>query len=153
MKQPEAVEEVETITNVKAQDELQEVSLTAIPNEESLSNRAEPRVDNTEPRVDNTGNGELGTGSRPEGLFTNKPGAENLRDLQSFIGFNEKLMYIRQVFRGNHVAYDEAVKVINAMRSMNEAHPFLEYLAEEFKWTKDNEPVGIFKETVKRRFS
>lgn len=77
---------------------------------------------------------------------------QNLKDIRSFIGFNEKLMYIRQVFRGNNVAYDEALNRLNSMKTYSEAAAYLAHLSEEFKWGKDFEPVEIFQKTVKRRF-
>lgn len=80
-------------------------------------------------------------------------GNRQLKDIQTFIGFNEKIMYIRQVFRGNNVAYDEALKILNSMNEYHEAEPFLHALADEFKWGSNSEPVSIFRETVKRRFS
>jgi hypothetical protein len=62
-------------------------------------------------------------------------------------------MYIRQVFGGSAEAYDEALNQINAMHSYDEAGAFLSILEAEYKWNKDNEPVAIFMQTVKRRFS
>ncbi|HTF05663.1 MAG TPA: hypothetical protein VK826_16665 [Bacteroidia bacterium] len=81
------------------------------------------------------------------------PQQPKLKDIRSFIGFNEKLMYIRQVFGGNANAYDDALNQINTMNSYDEAGTFLSTLEAEYQWNKSNEPVAIFMQTVKRRFS
>ena len=82
-----------------------------------------------------------------------KTGARNLKDIRTFIGFNEKLMYIRQVFAGDSSAYEEALNQINAMQTHAEAEAFLSVLAGSYKWNRDNEPVAIFLQTIKRRFA
>lgn len=76
-----------------------------------------------------------------------------LKDVRGFIGFNEKIMYLRQLFGGDAAAYDESLNQINAMNSFAEAEAFLSVLAGEYKWNKDHEAVTIFHLTVKRRFS
>ena len=81
------------------------------------------------------------------------PVTKQLKDVKTFIGFNEKLMYIRQVFKGDSAAYDAAIVQFNSISSWDEAQAFLSVLAEEYKWSKHDEPVEIFTQTVKRRFS
>lgn len=78
--------------------------------------------------------------------------AKQLKDIRTFIGFNEKLMYIRQVFKGDNEAYNAALDQINGMKSWTEAEAFLGMLGGEYKWGKENEPVAIFTHTVKQRF-
>jgi len=94
-----------------------------------------------------TGTGKQETGSRKQ-----ETGTGNRKDVRSFIGFNEKLMYIRQVFGGNNDAYNAALEQINTMNTWTEAETFLGVLAAEYKWGKENEPVAIFTHTVKQRF-
>jgi|GEM_PF-1273082 len=81
------------------------------------------------------------------------PAAPTLKDIRSFIGFNEKLMYLRQLFGGDASAYDETLNQINTMNSIAEAESYLSVVGGEYKWNKDNEAVIIFLQTVKRRFS
>jgi hypothetical protein len=82
-----------------------------------------------------------------------KPQASNLKDVRAFIGINEKIMYIRQVFHGDDAAYNAAIGQFNTMQSWDEAQAFLSVLAGEYKWAKYDEPVEIFTQTIKRRFS
>ncbi len=76
-----------------------------------------------------------------------------MKDVRTFIGINEKIMYIRQVFKGDDIAYNTAIEKINNMNSWAEAQSYLSVLAESYKWGKHDEPVEIFTQTVKRRFS
>jgi hypothetical protein len=77
----------------------------------------------------------------------------SLKDVRTFIGINEKIMYIRQVFRGDDIAYGTAIEKINNIHSWAEAQTYLSVLAEQYKWGKHDEPSEIFTQTVKRRFS
>ena len=86
-------------------------------------------------------------------IRSTEPGIGNLKDIRTFIGFNEKIMYMRQVFGGDQAAYDEVLNQINSMNSQQEADAFLQLIAAEYKWNHEHEPVIIFLQTVKRRFS
>lgn len=81
------------------------------------------------------------------------PKATTRKDVRLFIGFNEKLMYVRQLFDGNSAAYEEALNNINGMDSLEATEAFVTVLAGEYKWNYDHEPVAIFIQTVKRRFN
>jgi hypothetical protein len=91
--------------------------------------------------------------SVPPPAHNPEPRTTSLKDIKTFIGFNEKLMYIRQVFKGDSAAYEAALAGLNAMRTWDEAQAFLSVLAAEYKWGKHDEPADIFTQTVKRRFS
>lgn len=73
-------------------------------------------------------------------------------DLKSFIGFNEKLMFLR-LFKNDSAAYEEAIAQLNNCQSKEEAMSFLSVLQSEYAWNSSSEPVQIFTDTVKRRFS
>ena len=75
------------------------------------------------------------------------------KDVRLFIGFNEKLMYIRQLFAGDNAGYEETLNQINGMESIESTEAFLSVVAGEYKWNYDHEPVAIFIQTVKRRFN
>jgi hypothetical protein len=81
-----------------------------------------------------------------------EPAAKELKDIRGFIGFNEKLMYIRQCFSGNADAYAQVIDKLNAATTESEAQTILMAASKEHSWNKDNEAVQIFFQTVKRRF-
>ena len=76
-----------------------------------------------------------------------------LKDIRSFVGFNEKIMYVRQLFGGDASAYDSALNQFNSMNSFEEAEVLLAQLAGNYSWKKDAEAVVIFIQTINRRFS
>lgn len=77
----------------------------------------------------------------------------NGRDIRTMIGFNEKLMFLRNLFSGNAAAYDEALNQLNTSSSVEEAESLLTRLRYEHRWSADNEATEQFLLLVKRRFS
>lgn len=75
------------------------------------------------------------------------------KDVRSMIGFNEKLMFLRNLFGGDAAAYDEALNHINTTTSHGEAESFVSVLQSEYRWAADSEPAELFRNVVKRRFS
>jgi hypothetical protein len=75
------------------------------------------------------------------------------KDVRSLIGFNEKLMFLRNLFGGDAAAYDEALNHINTTTSHGEAESFVSVLQSEYRWAADSEPAELFRNVVKRRFS
>ena len=107
-------------------------------------------VEETKPVIENTPEPVLK--SEPEPVKS-EPAAKELKDIRGFIGFNEKLMYIRQCFSGNADAYAQAIDKLNAATTESEAQTILAAASKEHNWNKDNEAVQIFFQTVKRRFN
>lgn len=84
---------------------------------------------------------------------TNTAAPRKTTDIRSFIGFNEKLMFVRNLFRSDNQAYEDALNQLNSCSSFAEAGTFLDVLGKEYAWDKGKEAVQIFTDTVKRRFS
>lgn len=80
-------------------------------------------------------------------------GGKNFPDLKSFIGLNEKLMFVRSLFNTNGTDYENAVAEVNHCHSYKEAETVLQNLSTTYKWTQDAEPVQVFYSIVKRRFA
>ncbi len=74
-------------------------------------------------------------------------------DVKSFIGLNEKLMFIRSLFKGEGTDYENAIAQVNNCASYSEAEAVLQNFSSTYKWTQDAEPVQIFYSIVKRRFA
>ncbi|MCU0432191.1 MAG: hypothetical protein MUC87_01905 [Bacteroidia bacterium] len=85
-------------------------------------------------------------------VATPKPAARG-KDVRSMIGFNEKLMFLRNLFGGDAAAYDEALNHLNTTTSAGEAEAFVSVLQREYRWASDSEPAELFRNVVKRRFS
>ncbi|MGL4599770.1 MAG: hypothetical protein ACRCYO_19745, partial [Bacteroidia bacterium] len=81
------------------------------------------------------------------------PASKNFPDLKTLIGFNERIMFMRNLFATDAAAYNEAITQINACQSLTEAESFLGTLRNEYRWNNESEAVQIFLDTVKRRFA
>ena len=80
-------------------------------------------------------------------------GGKNFPDLKSFIGLNEKLMFIRSLFNTSGTEYENAIAEVNHCHSYKEAEVVLQNLSATYKWAQDAEPVQVFYSIVKRRFA
>ncbi len=81
------------------------------------------------------------------------PAKKIFPDVKSFIGLNEKLMFIRSLFKGEVTDYENAIAQVNNCASYSEAETVLQNFSYTYKWTQDAEPVQIFYSIVKRRFA
>jgi hypothetical protein len=89
----------------------------------------------------------------PEKIPTVQPTAKTFPDLKSFIGFNEKLMFQRSLFKAAGSDYENAIAQLNSCTSYKEAEAVLNNLATANKWSAEDEPAQVFYSIVKRRFA
>lgn len=144
--QVEPVSEVVITPEVPVQNEKQpEVEEQNLPQpEQKTESVQEVEVPNAEPVKTVV--------AQPEVVLNTTPQKE-LKDIRTFIGFNEKLMYIRQCFSGDADAYNTAIEQLNSVASETEAQAILMVASKQHNWNKENEAVQIFFQTVKRRFN
>jgi hypothetical protein len=91
---------------------------------------------------------------KPEIIPPTPPPAEKkFPELKSFIGFNEKLMFIRNLFKGDSNEYENALALLNNCVSFREAEAVLQNLSSSHAWSPENEAVQTFHSIVKRRFA
>ena len=77
--------------------------------------------------------------------LSNRP----VSSISSAIGINDRFQYIRELFDGSSERFQETVKSLDEMNTINEA---VSYLQQNFKWKK-NETSLKFVNLVKRRFT
>ncbi|KLT66496.1 hypothetical protein [Pedobacter sp. BMA] len=77
-----------------------------------------------------------------------------IADLKQGISINEKLLFIRELFKGYNLAYSEAIDIVNKMNSFEAADSFLQsnYAAKN-DWASKQTTVDQFYELLNRRFS
>lgn len=81
--------------------------------------------------------------------MSDKPGPY-IEDIRDAITFNDRLLYINELFDGNVAVYEEIVNRINGLSSMVEV---VAYLREEFPhWDEYSDTVYRLYMTVRRRF-
>ena len=71
-----------------------------------------------------------------------------LTSIVSGIGLNDKFLYIRELFGGDGNLYNNAVKYLDTVNSLEEA---LNFINSQFDWDENNETVQKFVSLVHRR--
>ncbi len=72
-----------------------------------------------------------------------------LEDIKSGIGLGDRFLYIRELFGGSNDLFEETIKKLNEMDSMDKA---LQYLDENFNWNAESPTVITFLNVVKRKY-
>ena len=151
-------EEPEVIEDEPVQEEVPEVAIQEEKVEETLKNEVEeqkseePEVKAEEKKIlgekfikEPTLNERLAAGKNQETKIKGKP----VTSLKKAIGLNDKFMYLRELFDNDNGKFEKAIDTLDACRNLIEA---IEYLEQNFKWTK-NETSLKFIALVKQRFS
>jgi hypothetical protein len=69
-------------------------------------------------------------------------------DLTETIGINDKFLFVQEIFKGNQVAYNEAIEKLNKVISLSDAKAIImSYTGESL----ENEPVKLLIDMVKRK--
>jgi hypothetical protein len=74
-------------------------------------------------------------------------------DMNSFISFNDRYVFISKLFWGNADEYKRGIASINASANVQEAEAVALELGNRFKWDADNEAVKLFQTILQRMFS
>jgi hypothetical protein len=80
--------------------------------------------------------------------------APPVTDLKSATNLNDKLLYIKDLFNGYSLAYNEVIEILNRLNSFNEAEQFLKtnYITKN-NWESKPETVEKFYALLRRRYS
>jgi hypothetical protein len=90
----------------------------------------------------------------PEPIIENKIIAKEIKiinehkDIRSFIGINDKFLFIRELFNGDSVQYNECLEEINRTNSIKEAFE----INSRYKWDKEEDSTKLFTEILNRKF-
>lgn len=140
--------------NIKAFEELQkqkEIPLNESPVTEKTKNKKAAIII---PEEDE----DLQTGLNQKLLKDKKTLADKINikkasDLRTMIDLNDRIYFIRELFKGDSHAFDKAIKYINQLNSLSEANQYIEQeLKRLFNW-KSDEAAGRFSEVVGNKFS
>ncbi|WP_231426180.1 hypothetical protein [Pedobacter sp. Leaf250] len=76
-----------------------------------------------------------------------------IADLKQGISLNEKLLFIKDLFKGYNLAYSEAIDIVNRMNNFEAADSFLQSnYAVKNDWASKQATVDQFYELLNRRF-
>ena len=75
--------------------------------------------------------------------------AKPVADLLAAIGINDRFTFIRELFKNDTAAFEQAILVLNEASSFNDAYNFM---IQHFDWDMDSEPVQQLLDIVRRKF-
>jgi hypothetical protein len=81
-------------------------------------------------------------------------GTQPIGNLKSAISLNDKLLYIKDLFRGYSLAYSEAIEILNRFTTFEEAEHFLtkNYVVKN-EWESKPETTGKFYALLRRKYT
>lgn len=83
-----------------------------------------------------------------------EPVAQSITDLKSAITLNDKLLFVKDLFNGYSLAYNEAIEILNRFKEMEEADTFLKKnYATKNNWDSKPQTAEKFYELLKRRYA
>jgi hypothetical protein len=75
-------------------------------------------------------------------------------DLKAGIGLNEKFLFIRELFNNDHLAYADAIELLNASNNIQEAEAIIaNKLLPQHHWDLETEAAVSFLHLIFRRFA
>lgn len=76
------------------------------------------------------------------------------KDIRTYIGINDKYLFITELFNDDKAAYDEAIKNINQCSNEEEADKWINVnLHKTYNWSIDNETTQSFYDLINSFFS
>jgi hypothetical protein len=91
---------------------------------------------------------------RPEATLAAKFESEPIADLKAIINLNDKLVFVKDLFNGYSLAYQEAIDTLNKLGSLEEAKNYLnENYAQVNDWASHENTATRFYDLVSRRYT
>jgi hypothetical protein len=91
---------------------------------------------------------------RPDATLATKFESEPIADLKAIINLNDKLVFVKDLFNGYSLAYQEAIDTLNKLSSLEEAKSYLEEnYAQANDWASHETTATRFYELVSRRYT
>lgn len=83
-----------------------------------------------------------------------EPAVEPLADIKTAINLNDKLLFVKDLFKGYNLAYTEAIEIVNRFSSFEEADRFLKtnYVTKN-NWEEKKETADKFYALLRRRYA
>lgn len=117
--------------------------------QETAEAAAEEQLDDAEPEAPVRPVAETGIQDEKISL-DEKIARESVSDIRTAFSINDKFRFRRELFGNSAADYDDALEVIAAMSSLDEAE---DYFYNDLCWEPDNDNVKDFMEIVGRYFS
>jgi hypothetical protein len=145
-------EEIKEDEPLIEEEKTEELTGEPPPLKEEVKPAAKKKVAGKEEII--TINQKISSGLNQKGSITAQAGAQPVTNLKNAITLNEKLLYIKDLFRGYSLAYSEAIEILNRFNTFEEAERFLNknYVTKN-DWESKPDTTEKFYELLKRRYS
>lgn len=91
--------------------------------------------------------------SKGKKTLADKLNANGTLDLRRAIDLNDKFFFIRELFQGDHNAFDTTIKFMNGMTGIEDVKAFVEReLSPKYNWNNNPEGVQRFYEVLEEKF-
>ncbi len=91
---------------------------------------------------------------RPDVTLATKFESEPIADLKAIINLNDKLVFVKDLFNGYSLAYQEAIDTLNKLGSLDEAKSYLdENYVQANDWSAHEATTARFYELLSRRYT
>jgi hypothetical protein len=84
---------------------------------------------------------------------TLKPGKKPIADLSNALSLNERFQLNNQLFKGNMVEMNEALKMLNSRNNYQDANAVFLQLKERYQWKEENAAFQLLEDLVIRRYA
>ena len=74
------------------------------------------------------------------------------RDLKSFIGINDKFLFVNELFGGSMEKYNKSIENLNDLKTLNGTMIYLNELKIELQWNSSNEAYQKLRELVSHKY-
>jgi hypothetical protein len=90
--------------------------------------------------------------NKADNSIATKINEHQLSDIRKGIGINEKILFIKELFKGNVEEYDDSITKFNLFKSHQEAEEFYKNLQNKYNWDLKTEACISLKNLIDRKF-
>lgn len=112
-----------------------------------------PEVNSDQEVSNDSGSSFMDRFSEKDNSLNTQFGDAKIDSLIGAFGLNQKLRYINELFDGSSDMFSEAIKLLDAQSSMDDAKPKVEELAAQNSWDPEDESVIEFMIILNRRYA
>lgn len=91
--------------------------------------------------------------AKQDPTLADKMQQNQINDIKSAIGINDKFLFINELFEGDLKTYNQAVDRLNHANNKDEAMSSFISFKEKYKWEEEHEAVEKLKTILNRKFS
>lgn len=75
-----------------------------------------------------------------------------IKSLKKSIALNQKIAFLKELFKGDFNAYNKAIEALDNAGSLDEATKLIDQFTKKYDWDKTNLQKGLLEDLVKRKY-